>query len=265
MSSAVDKIHVNVKWGKKLFENVEVDLREPPLVFKSQLFTLSGVAPERQKVMVKAKLLKDDTWNTVAGLKDGQTLLLMGSSDAAAVAPPAQEVPFEEDMPEEERDVYGLKKYGAGLKNLGNTCYMNATMQLLYSVPELRESLENYDSQQGTGALAMSAKLTSAAGGLFKEMTRTGSSVMPVRFLFTLRAKYPQFAEMARGVYRQQDAEECFSQVVHCLSESIKVWIKSLIAVVSRIKRVVCSFVRSCPGRSSRSGESISDAIAVWN
>ena len=243
MSSSVEKIHVNVKWGKKLFENVEVDLGESPLVFKSQLFTLSGVAPKRQKVMVKAKLLKDDAWNTVERLREGQTVLLMGSSDAATVAPPAQEVPFEEDMPEEERDLYGLKKYGAGLKNLQNTCYMNATMQLLYSVPELRNSLENYDNQQETGALAMSAKLTAAAGGLFKEMSRTGSSVTPVRFLLTLRAKYPQFAEMARGVYRQQDAEECFSQVVQCLSESIKVWMESLVR--SPVLRRLCvrSFV----------------------
>ena len=42
---------VNVKWGKNKY-NVEVNTAEPPLVFKSQLFALTGVLPERQKSML---------------------------------------------------------------------------------------------------------------------------------------------------------------------------------------------------------------------
>jgi hypothetical protein len=33
---------VGVKWGKESFPEVEVDLTQPPLFFKSQLFALSG-------------------------------------------------------------------------------------------------------------------------------------------------------------------------------------------------------------------------------
>ena len=47
-----------MKWGKEKFENIEIDTSEPPEVFKAQLFALSGVPPERQKVMAKGTSLK---------------------------------------------------------------------------------------------------------------------------------------------------------------------------------------------------------------
>lgn len=49
---------VNVKWGKEKFSDVECNTDEPPMVFKAQLFALSGVQPERQKVMVKGMVIK---------------------------------------------------------------------------------------------------------------------------------------------------------------------------------------------------------------
>lgn len=49
---------VSVKWQKELFPAVEIDTSQPPLVFKCQLYDLTGVPPERQKIMVKGGLLK---------------------------------------------------------------------------------------------------------------------------------------------------------------------------------------------------------------
>lgn len=56
---------VNVKWGKEKF-NVECNSDESPDVLKAQLFCLSGVEPDRQKLLGKGVSIKDDQWgNTV--------------------------------------------------------------------------------------------------------------------------------------------------------------------------------------------------------
>lgn len=47
-----------MKWGKEKFDGVELNTDEPPMVFKAQLFALTGVQPARQKVMVKGGTLK---------------------------------------------------------------------------------------------------------------------------------------------------------------------------------------------------------------
>ena len=75
-------VKVTVTWGKEIYKNVEVDTVESPLTFKTQLFSLTGVPPDRQKIMgVKGGLLKDDADWTKLGLKAGQKLMLMGSAE----------------------------------------------------------------------------------------------------------------------------------------------------------------------------------------
>ena len=32
-------------------------------------------------------------------------------------------------------------RYSVGINNFGNTCYMNANLQTLYSIPELKEAV----------------------------------------------------------------------------------------------------------------------------
>lgn len=56
---------MKVKWGKELYKDVEVNTDEDPLVFKAQLFALTGVQPERQKVMLKGQTLKDSEWGNI--------------------------------------------------------------------------------------------------------------------------------------------------------------------------------------------------------
>ena len=70
-------ILVNVKWGKEKFEGIEVDTSEPPEVFKAQLFALSGVPPERQKVMAKGTSLKVMTKSDLSSSKNSRDNKLM--------------------------------------------------------------------------------------------------------------------------------------------------------------------------------------------
>lgn len=58
-----------MKWGKETYPDIEVNTDESPVVFKAQLYALTGVLPERQKVMLKGVTLKDSDWNNF-NLKD---------------------------------------------------------------------------------------------------------------------------------------------------------------------------------------------------
>lgn len=51
---------------------VDLDTTEPPAVFKAQIFALTGVSTERQKVMFKGAVIKDEEWNpaTIKAVKD---------------------------------------------------------------------------------------------------------------------------------------------------------------------------------------------------
>uniref|UniRef100_A0A8C7BD62 Ubiquitin carboxyl-terminal hydrolase n=1 Tax=Neovison vison TaxID=452646 RepID=A0A8C7BD62_NEOVI len=165
---------VTVKWGKEKFEGVELNTDEPPMVFKAQLFALTGVQPARQKVMVKGGTLK-------------------------------MELP-------------------CGLTNLGNTCYMNATVQCIRSVPELKDALKRYaGALRASGEMASAQYITAALRDLFDSMDKTSSSIPPIILLQFLHMAFPQFAEKGeQGQYLQQDANECWIQMMRVLQQKLE-------------------------------------------
>ncbi|KAK3580958.1 hypothetical protein CHS0354_006985 [Potamilus streckersoni] len=210
---------VNIKWGKEKFSDVECSTDDPPEVFKAQLFALSGVHPDRQKVMMKGAVLKDDDWGNLK-LKDGATFLMMGTAEELPHEP-AEKIIFMEDMTEQQ--LASALEVPAGLKNLGNTCYMNATVQCLRAVPELREALKKYrGSLTVGGVIAPADSITAALRDLYNTLDKKAEPIPPIIFLQVLHMSYPRFAEKGEnGSFMQQDANECWTEIVRCLQQKL--------------------------------------------
>ncbi|KAL1925549.1 uncharacterized protein VTP21DRAFT_432 [Calcarisporiella thermophila] len=210
-------IRVHVKWSGRKFEDIELNTDEPASLFKMQLFSLTGVAPERQKIMIKGGMLKDDTDMSKLNVKDGHTFMMMGTAGELLKEPVDKPV-FMEDMSESQ--VNQALNIPVGLQNLGNTCYMNATLQCLRAMPELQANLKEY--QGAISGMDHRGALTASLRDLFNQMGEYGEGFPPLVFLQMLRQAFPQFAQMGQGgVPMQQDAEECWSQIVSILKAKL--------------------------------------------
>ncbi|KIO05881.1 hypothetical protein M404DRAFT_15289 [Pisolithus tinctorius Marx 270] len=203
---------VHIKHAGKVHD-VELDPDLPPTAFKEAVYQVTGVPLDRMKVMVKGGVLKDDTdWKKVAP-KAGQTFMVIGAAGELP-KPPEKPVVFLEDM--DESELAQALALPVGLKNLGNTCYMNATIQAMRAIPELRIAL---------GTSSPLDVLPKALRDLYNNMSNTTESVVPISFLTVLRQVVPQFGELDRSKagmmpgYAQQDAEECWTQMTNALKE----------------------------------------------
>lgn len=163
-------------------------------------------------------------------------MLGSASSEGSALLAPKEKQKFVEDMTEAEVAAQeGATP--AGLENLGNTCYLNSTLQVLRSIPEMQDSLKLYKpdpaagsslqdlSRFGLDGLSGANDLTAQLRDLYKRMSETQQGFPPVMFLNALRSAYPQFAQKAKNGhgYAQQDAEEAWSQIIHLLRQNLKI------------------------------------------
>lgn len=211
-----------------MYPDIELDTGEPPMVFKAQVFALTGVQPHRQKIMLRGSTIKDDSWDGVK-LKDGAMVLMMGSKEEDVPVEPTEKTSFIEDLSEAERN--SMMELPVGIKNLGNTCYLNAVIQCLKVVPELHTAIKEFkpkppgaepeSSAMLTLAVDSASLLTLAIQNCYKTMDE-GKTAIPLVLVNLFRTTFPRFAEQGeQGIYMQQDASECWTELMRLLMQEI--------------------------------------------
>lgn len=199
---------IKVKWGKETYD-VEVDLSSTMQTLKEQLQAITKVPADKQKIMgLKPAAGKPETKLADAGVTAGKTIMLIGSAEGTTI--PTTQAAETEDENGGHSEVAATSN---GLTNIANTCYMNSAIQLIRTMPEIKESLVGY---------AGSDPIARQLGALLQSLDETKEAVTPISLWTALISSNPTFGERdERGVPMQQDAQEALNVFLRSVSDAL--------------------------------------------
>jgi ubiquitin C-terminal hydrolase len=141
--------------------------------------------------------------------------VLPSTDDSSSISVPSladdNDVEMEdvEEMMSHSRDGVVVSQSYGGLRNLGNTCYMNSGLQMLASLNTFTACLEEFRPEQGEEQLMLRQEYVS----LMKQL-QSGQTVHPEAFKKVMDARSPLFIG-----YRQQDCHEFTTALLDLLGE----------------------------------------------
>ena len=137
---------------------------------------------------------------------------MMGTADVV-VAAPSEAVVFMDESNSSTKAVETVRS--AGFQNLGNTCFLNSTIQCLRNMPEIRVALGRLQRNASNSFIcALRDELIQADA--------SRDSIPPAEFVYLLRAMYPDFDQRSRtGHHIQHDAEEFYNIVIQQLGSCL--------------------------------------------
>jgi len=185
---------------------IEAEASDTVFRLKEKLCEAEGISVEQQRLVFAGKELED--WSTLSlnRIHNHSTvfLLVRPQSSSSSSSPPVVSSQF-----------VGAR----GLFNLGNTCYMNSTLQALSAIVPLRKYYRSGDFKAdiSTAPLSMDGRLATSFANLLNLMWENACSALsPVDIKKLVAERRPEF-----GGSQQHDAQEMLMLLLDGLHEDV--------------------------------------------
>ena len=209
---------IKVSWKREIYE-FDTSKLQTIKDLKYEISRKSNVPQDEQKIIFKGKILQDT--QDIKSIPSKSKITMIGAPSKIPIKNEDSKVTFVEDLTQEEK-LKILREKGEevvfGLNNLGNTCYLNSTIQCLGRIPELRKALKDFTTKDNSNQNKDdNYNLTYYLGLTYKNLDSASDSISPTLLINTIRKINPMFAESENGVMKQQDADECVSLILNSI------------------------------------------------